>query len=262
MSRGSVVTPSRPTCCAKGLPLFRLSCPPATVIQPKRSSFSIEVPKMRVWLDDQVSRLRRQRAAEARHERFLERARAERLDLLGVERAEARQQAVGVAQLMIQPQAELIEVAVLFLDGGQVLQTAAPTSAAARAAGAPSRSDRSGRRESGCPANGVQTPVVGIVSGSQIGAKPAKLPARSAIDGTENARVSERPIRSRFEAGEEERPVAHDRAAERPAELVLPERRNGLPDRPEVVRRIEGVVAQELEQRCRGTRSRRRAWRR
>ena len=46
-------------------------------------------------------------------------------------------------------------------------------------------------------ANGVQLPVAGsIVSGSQIGANPAKSPARIASDGTENVRVSDRFIRS------------------------------------------------------------------
>ncbi len=51
MSRGSVVTPSSPTSWANGFPRFGLICPPATVIHPKRTSFSIPVPKMRVWLN-------------------------------------------------------------------------------------------------------------------------------------------------------------------------------------------------------------------
>src|SRR6185295_15688989 len=51
-----------------------------------------------------------------------------------------------------------------------------------------------------------------------------------------------------FVAAEEERSVAHQRTADRSAELALPERRYLLAYRPEVVRRIERIVAIELEQ--------------
>ena len=41
-------------------------------------------------------------------------------------------------------------------------------------------------------ANGVHTPVVGIVSGSQIAPSPAKLPFRAAAVGTEKTLVCDR----------------------------------------------------------------------
>ena len=44
--------------------------------------------------------------------------------------------------------------------------------------------------------NGAHVPVAGIAIGSQIGANPAKFPARTAAVGTENVLVSERFIRS------------------------------------------------------------------
>ena len=50
MSRGSVVTPARPTSWANVLPWFRLTWPPPTVIHPKRNSFNADVPNVRVWL--------------------------------------------------------------------------------------------------------------------------------------------------------------------------------------------------------------------
>ena len=50
MSRGSLVTPSRPTWLANGLPRFALIWPPDTDIQLARTSFRTDVPKVRVWL--------------------------------------------------------------------------------------------------------------------------------------------------------------------------------------------------------------------
>ena len=104
------------------LPRFRLIWPPSTLIQPTRTSFSSDVPKTCVLARHEVPRPGRQRAAEPRHERFLQHAGAERLQLVGVERAEARQQLVGGREPVIEPQAELIEMAILLFDRGQVLQ--------------------------------------------------------------------------------------------------------------------------------------------
>ena len=49
-SRGSRVTPCRPTWLAKSTPRFSLTCPPLTRIQPKRISFTTERPNRCVWL--------------------------------------------------------------------------------------------------------------------------------------------------------------------------------------------------------------------
>ena len=43
---------------------------------------------------------------------------------------------------------------------------------------------------------GAHVPVAGIVSGSQIGPRPAKFPSRTAAVGTEKVRVNARSIRS------------------------------------------------------------------
>jgi hypothetical protein len=75
--------------------------------------------------DREVSCPGRQRPAEPGYERFLKRARAERLDLLGVERAESGEELIDIPEPVIEANAELIELPVLFLDGGEILQRGA-----------------------------------------------------------------------------------------------------------------------------------------
>jgi hypothetical protein len=60
------------------LPCVDAACPPDTFIQPKRTSLTSEAKHVRVARGD-VARGRRQRSAEAGHQRFLQRARAVRL---------------------------------------------------------------------------------------------------------------------------------------------------------------------------------------
>ena len=61
---------------------------------------------------NEVPRFRGQRTSESGNERFLKRARPEGLEIVSVERAEAREKLIGVRQPMIEPRAELVEVAV------------------------------------------------------------------------------------------------------------------------------------------------------
>src|SRR6185436_19515143 len=56
------------------------------------------------------------------HERLLKRAGAERLELVGVEGAEPREQLVGAGQAMIDPNAELVDVPRRLLHRGQILE--------------------------------------------------------------------------------------------------------------------------------------------
>ena len=103
---------------------------------------------------------------------------------------------------------------------------------------------------------------VGIVSGSQIGAEAGEIAGANG-GRRHRERPRQRPLHPlAFVAAEEERAVPDERPAERAAELVLAQRRNRLALRLEVVRRVERVVAMELEERCRGTRSSRPSWRR
>ena len=241
--------PQQTDLLAKGLPRLTLTCPPSTVIQPKRSSFSMRVAEHVRVARDEVPRLRRQRAAESGHERLLQRARAERLEIVGVERAEAREQLVGVRQLMVEPRAELVEIAGRLLDRGQVLDGSRSTSAAARAAS--SAAAIGSMRLGGDLVVGERRADAGRRDRQRIADRAAdprscrRGPRRSAR--RRSASVNGR-IRSAFEAAEEERPVLDERAADRPAELVLPQRRDRLTGGLEIVRRIERVVAIELEQ--------------
>ena len=78
---------------------------------------------------------------------------------------------------MIEPHAELIDVRDLLLDRRQVLERGARRRQ--RHVLQERRRDRidAARPECWLFANGVQAPVVGIVSGSQIGAKPGEVAA-------------------------------------------------------------------------------------
>ena len=87
-----------------------------------------------------------------------------------------------------------------------------------------------------------------MVSGSQIGPRPLKSPARTAADGTEKVRVSDRRMRSPSKLPKKKARFRTQRTAERAAELILPQRRRPLPGRLEVVGRVERVVAVELEE--------------
>src|SRR3972149_1432934 len=81
------------------------------------------------------------------------------------------------------------------------------------------------------PANGVHAPVAAsMVATSQIGSKPERSPFLAARVGTEKVRVHER------------------RARQPPPKLVLPQRRNRLARRIEVVAGVEPIVAEELEE--------------
>jgi hypothetical protein len=71
------------------------------------------------------------------------------------------------------------------------------------------------------PANGVQTPVVGIVSGSQMAPSLKSCAHETSDEGTENARVSERRASAVLVADEEERTVLRQRPAKHAAKLVL-----------------------------------------
>ncbi len=110
--------------------------------------------------------------------------------------------------------------------------TARRASAAAPAAGTRPRSDRCGRPESGCSQTACtrRSPESSADRRSARSRRSCRRAPPSV--GTENVRVSDRRIRVPFVAGEEERPVPHQRAAERSAELVLPQRRHaaGPPD--------------------------------
>ena len=251
MSRGSLVTPSRPTWLAKSVALIQARPGRhSTLIQPKRSSFSSELPNTCVWLatrfrvcvvsdrpnpgtsvscsalvpngwSSSASKvLKRANSWSASVSRWSRRTlnwSRSRVQLLG------RRRGSGTAAPDV--------------GSGDV------------AAGTPRRSGRCGSAGIWLFANGVQTPVVGIVSGSQIAPKPGEVAgARGRGRHREDVRVSDRCIRWPFVAAEEERPVLNERPAERAAELVLPERRQRLARRLEVVRRVEGVVAVELEQ--------------
>ena len=112
----------------------------------------------------------------------------------GVEGAEAAEQLVVVAETMVDAHAELIELPGRCFDRRQILERGA----ARWQWHVLEKRDRD-RIE---PAGGNLVagerrahPGAGIVSGSQIAAKPAKLPDRTAAVGTENARVSDRRIR-------------------------------------------------------------------
>ena len=124
-------------------------------------------------------------------------------------------------QPVIEPHAELVELPVLFLDGREVLERGVRGRQRRRSAGTPPQSGRCGSPESGCSGNGVQTPVVGMVSGSQIGAEAGEIAGANG-GRRHRERARQRPLHPRaFVAAEEERPVLHDRPAERAAELVL-----------------------------------------
>ena len=84
---------------------------------------------MCVWLSARFRVLVSKRPAEPGHERLLKRAGAERLQLVGVEGAEPREQLVGVAEAMIDADAELVDVPRRLLHRRQILELTRRTSA-------------------------------------------------------------------------------------------------------------------------------------
>ena len=107
MSRGSVVTPSSPTWPAKRVAAVLADLAAADRHPADAHLVEHRVPEHARVAGDGVARRGRQRAAEARHQRFLQRAGAERLHLVGVEGAEAGEQLIGAAEPMIEADAEL-----------------------------------------------------------------------------------------------------------------------------------------------------------
>ena len=80
-----------------------------------------------------------------------------------------------------------------------------------------------------------------------------KSPWRACASGTTLTLLSVSRLPEAFVVAEEEQPVLLQRAAQRAAELILPEgrRERGL---VEEVARIQGAVAQKFEQACRAAR--------
>src|SRR5437763_8002588 len=75
--------------------------------------------------DSHVARFRVHRATEAGQERLLQAAGAERLNLVRIERAGAREQLVTRRETVIDPKADLVDVLRLLTDGRQVLEPGA-----------------------------------------------------------------------------------------------------------------------------------------
>ena len=198
--------------------------------------------------EDGVPAVRVDGAAEARDEAFLQRAGAERLHFIHVERAEAAEQLPRHAQAMIHAHAELIRVACLLLVRGQVLerQRAGRQRHVLEKRGG-NRVDTAGR--DAIAGKGRADAGRGI-DGEWIadGSKAGEIAAAGRLRGNrERARLRACELLP-FEAEEGERAVALERRAQGPAVLTLPQLGHRLPARCEVVPGIEDVVSDEAEE--------------
>ena len=125
MSRGSVVTPSKSDVLGERVAAVLTDLAAAHRHPSEAQLVQHDVAEDVRVAGDEIARPRRQRAAEPRDQRLLKRAGAERLRFVGVERTEAGEEPIGSGELVVEAHAELIQVAVLFLDRREVLRVAA-----------------------------------------------------------------------------------------------------------------------------------------
>ncbi len=194
-----------------------------------------------------VPRARAQRASESRHQRLLQHARAEWLELVGVERAEAREDLIGIGQPVIHTEAELIDVFDLLPDGGQI----SPDAGRGRHRHVLQKGRGDGiDARSGNPVVRKWRADTGRRSGSYRiaeGWKPGEV-AAAELERRHREGPRQRSVgASTLVAEKGEGPVPKQGAADRAAELMLTERRHRCVLRIEVVVRVEPVVAQEFE---------------
>ena len=197
----------------------RVEVAEADFVQPARSE--------RVGVTERdVLALGGDRSSEARDERLVQRARAERLLVVHAEGGEPAVQAVVRAEAMIDPEAELVHRVHLVFDAEEVLDEAGARRQ--RHLGQERRGDRTEpvRTESGCRQTACTRRRPCASADRRSAASPEKSPLRSAAVGTEKRLRLRLADPLSFVAEEEEGPIALDRTADVDAELVLAERRD------------------------------------
>ena len=97
VSRGSVETPWQTDLAGERIALVEAHLAAVDLHPADADLVQLRIAEDAGVAGDQVARVRRQRAAESRDQRLLQRAGAERLQIVGVERAEAREELIGAA---------------------------------------------------------------------------------------------------------------------------------------------------------------------